>query len=369
MSAHNCLSVQELCDVIASFLSRRDLYAAALVSLLLASASQRCLFREIILNRTTLNMDGQRAQHDDDEARKSNQLARSLRDSPRLLAYVRAIRLAFESDVLLPLHSLRFPNLREVVLHRRSSPCIDGDAIQLASKLLALPTIERLGLISAQFSSADDLRTLLDLHTAHLTQLSLVHLRGNFSPTPTAPLSSLLLRTLHVLDYGDLSLEWPLFGAPSLLDTSRLKELSVEHEITPLVARLLAQTRYTLTTLSIDARMSLKHVVLSTRAAELPDVTLILSALTPAATSVVLDSVTIRFQYRSGYSFSTLPHNKDLKALAAVFDATWADPERCSINFVMHWIWWDEAQKRIRQLFAAHETMGNFWIGRSMRRI
>ncbi|KAJ7059413.1 hypothetical protein C8F01DRAFT_1144400 [Mycena amicta] len=391
MSAQNCLSVQELCDAIASFLSaRRDLYATALVSHVFASASQRCLFREVVLNQTTFDMEGLTADPDDDEAGKSAQLVQILRDSPRLLAYVRGIRLAFESDVLLPLHSLRFPNLREVVLHRRNSLHIDIGAVQLASKLLALPTIERLGLIYAVFWTADDLCTLLDLRTAHLTHVSLVCLRLIQPHTPAAPLSSPALSTLHVVDNGDLTLphqKWLLLDASSLLDTSRLKELSAGNTITPLVARLLSQTRSTLTTLSIDAQHTvnatytdtlrpdiltdfpeLKHVILSTHASELPDVTLILSALTHAA-SVVLDSVTIRFHHLAGYSSSTAPRDKDLKALAGVFEAAWADPERCSVNFVLHWIWWNNVHTRIRELFASHERMGKIWIGRSERRI
>ncbi|KAJ7056293.1 hypothetical protein C8F01DRAFT_1257558 [Mycena amicta] len=163
----------------------------------------------------------------DDEETRSQKLAIVLRRSPGLTIHVRRMRLAFEEDVLRPLDAIVFPNLREVVLHRRKLDIVSSEAIGLASNLLSLDSIQNLALIHPHFANPAAFTELLAKHTRNLTGLAIVHPLTADSRSSAASPPLLVLKRLHFDADKSHDHRRLLLPPTSAIDTSVLEELSL----------------------------------------------------------------------------------------------------------------------------------------------
>ncbi|KAJ7676678.1 hypothetical protein DFH06DRAFT_1428360 [Mycena polygramma] len=260
-TAHNALKIQELCDHIAYFLqeSKRDLRACSVVSPAFTSAAQRHLFREIIVNRGTLYIDDVSMLGRYDEPQVTIRLCAVLKASPHLLPFIRRMRLSLEVAVLKPLSQLEFPNLCNVVFHRRRGGAIDEETISLAAKLIGAQAITRVGLIATLFNNMHDMGRLFERHTPALQSIYLHDLTVKktvvegermVSTASRAQIKTLQWawqylsesKTVYVLD--------PLFP----FDLSALTTLSFGPHLSPPIDELVNNARHTLTHLAVDAQ-------------------------------------------------------------------------------------------------------------------
>ncbi|KAJ7048856.1 hypothetical protein C8F01DRAFT_1239185, partial [Mycena amicta] len=248
------------------------------------------------------------------------------------------MRLAFEEEVLRPLDAIVFPNLREVVLHRRKLDIVSSEAIGLASNLLSLDSIQNLALIHPHFANPAAFTELLAKHTRNLTGLAIVHPLTADSRSSAASPSLLVLQRLHFDADKSHDHRRLLLAPTSAIDTSVLEELSLGPSGNITAERLLYFTRDTLRKLSLHAQTMiadptfltqyprLKDIVLYTHFAS--DAIILLSPLANSRTPIVLRSVTIAFKSQ------TYGQYLELHKLGAVFDAEWASPARCRVHIV-----------------------------------
>ncbi|KAJ7053786.1 hypothetical protein C8F01DRAFT_1089460 [Mycena amicta] len=268
------LRIQELCDMIAELLSEKDLVRVAPLSRAFAGAAQRLLLHTVCFQPRAFN--DFETLGADDEGIRSQQLATLLRKSPGLTIHVRRMRLAFEEDVLRPLDAIVFPNLREVVLHRRKLDSVSSQAIGVASDLLSLDSIQNLALIHPHFANPAAFTELLAKHTPNLTGLAIVHPLTSHSGSSSAAPSLLVLKRLHFDADKSHDHRRLLLPPTSAIDTSVLEELSLGPSGNITAERLLYFTRNTLRKLSLHAHA-----------------TILLSPLANSRTPIVLRSVTI----------------------------------------------------------------------------
>ncbi|KAJ7738735.1 hypothetical protein B0H16DRAFT_1891216 [Mycena metata] len=261
MSADAALKVQELCDIIAEYIdSKWDLRACTLVSPALTSSAQRQLFHDIVFNRGTLHFDDISILERYDEAKACNRLCAVLETSPHILPYIRRVRASLEPSVLEPLAKFQLPNLHDVVLHRRrGGPPVEG-AITLAAQLIGSPTVTRVGLISPIFSNLHQMARLFARHTSALKSVFLYYV--TFKETivesevdPPTPLPRLRVKALRWGWRYNVESEWilnPLFP----IDFSTLDRLDLDNgvQFTPIMQKLVNQTRHSLTRLTINAQ-------------------------------------------------------------------------------------------------------------------
>ncbi|KAF7304199.1 hypothetical protein MIND_00652000 [Mycena indigotica] len=377
--ASTVFAVPELCDLVAPFLSASiwDLRTSSLISRPFTQAAQRLLFRDVILNRGTFDIDHVSSMANDDEASKSARLAEVLKNSTAIAGYIRRIRLAFEEAVLRPLEAVDLPNLRAVVFHRRKGGAITQKSISLGAALLALPNVQHVGLIYPIFHSAADATSLLAQHTSKLSSIAVVY--GNVVDKETPPPAAarrVTVRKLYLEDnphHNDVN--W-MFHAQSPLDLVSVEDLSFGKTINATTRRCLQMTRAKLTNLALDAQHAvnpaflyddvaipdvlshyprLKHLVITSTGSALQDAAMLLKEL---PTAVKLESLTIVFDP------GLTPKHSDegLSALGLLLSQNengWADPKRCVLKIVVPKMRREKVRAKVLEVFGGYDAVGH----------
>ncbi|KAJ7184823.1 hypothetical protein C8R46DRAFT_1343820 [Mycena filopes] len=262
MSVDAVLQVQELCDEIAQYFdSKWDLRACTLITRAFTSSAQRHLFHDIIFNRGTLDFDDLSLLDGYDEARVSRQLCTVLDVSPHLLPYIRRIRASLEVGVLTPQLAFQFPNLHDLVFHRRRGGSATEESIALAARLIRTPTLHRIGLISLRFNDLRDMARLFAEHTPALESVFFHYL--SFKEVTTAsegpPLPRVRVKALNWAGIG-YHAEAPWVLEPSSpLDLSALTQLEFGHggPHGSTVHTVIERASYSLRQLTIDPLVDL----------------------------------------------------------------------------------------------------------------
>ncbi|KAJ7148327.1 hypothetical protein C8R46DRAFT_1359348 [Mycena filopes] len=218
-----------------------------------ASSRARHLFHDIIFNRGTLDFDDLSLLDGYDEARVSRQLCAVLEISPHLLPYIRRIRASLEVGVLAPLVAFHFPNLHDLVFHRRRGGSATLGSITLAAQLIRTPTLHRVGFISLRFDNLHDMARLFAEHTPALGSVFLHYLSFK-EATLGPPLSRVRVKTLNWAGIG-YHAEAPWMLEPSSpLDLSALTQLEFGHggPHGSIVHTVIERASYSLRQLTID---------------------------------------------------------------------------------------------------------------------
>ncbi|KAJ7798986.1 hypothetical protein B0H14DRAFT_2904611 [Mycena olivaceomarginata] len=255
------LNVQELCDLIAGFLqeSKWDLRACSLLSPSFTSAAQRYLFADIIFNRGTLDIDDVSRLERYDEAKACARLCAVLRSSPHLIPFIRRMRASLEPGVLTPLSKVDFPNLYDIVFHRRTGGAASAETIALAARLIGSLSIRRVGLLSPAFNGMQDFIRLFAQHTPALDSIFLDKVLLDETGTQEAnvtlppPSSRVRVKTLR----WDWNHEFPtlLLNSALPLDLSSVVDLDFSGELSTDVWRLVQPNRESLRRLAVDAQL------------------------------------------------------------------------------------------------------------------
>ncbi|KAJ7454604.1 hypothetical protein B0H11DRAFT_2069167 [Mycena galericulata] len=256
MSANTALKIQELCDSIAAFLTESswDLKSCALISPTFASAAQRHLFHDIIFNRGCLDLDNPALLGNYDEAGACGRFCAVLRTSPHLRFLVRRVRAGFEQQVLSALCAMEFPNLRDVVLHRKGGGSANETVIKLAAQLISTPSLHRVGLLYLIFPNVASFTTLFQNCADTMDSVFFYH--PSFDHIDASPPCRLVkIRILRIGVIWDPSLEYVL-GPLSPFDFSGLAQFDYLR-VTPITIRLIENARLSLTRLTIDAQSAL----------------------------------------------------------------------------------------------------------------
>ncbi|KAF7319768.1 hypothetical protein MKEN_00759200 [Mycena kentingensis (nom. inval.)] len=376
--ASSVLRVQELVDTIALHLlpSIWDLRNLSLVAKSCTASCQRLLFRNIILNRGAFDIDHASALESDDEAGKAHRLAEVLQGSPHLCVYVRRLRLAFEPGVLEALSALPFANLREVVLHRRGGGAITAEAIRLAASLVALPSLERVGLIYAIFTTMRDIAALFAGAHPGLTAITLMDVNV-VDPTDldVEGAKRTVVRKLYAEDsHYRYDQSW-LLNPNAPFDLSRVEELAYGRRLNQTASQLLKAVEKTLVRVTVDAQYAvdisyannaknpallasfprLKHVIITSTAPGLRDVATLLSAVSPPT----LETVTIVFD--PGMSRGRA--DAGLERLRELFTSGW---ESCEVRFVIPKARLEGEKGVVLKAKVESVFAGKLWIGSSM---
>nr|GAT44993.1 predicted protein [Mycena chlorophos] len=384
------LSTPELCDLIAPFLlpSIWDLRSAALISRAFLPAVQRILFHDVILNRGTFDVEHVSTMERDDEPGRSLHLAEVIKIRPDGVgSYLRRLRLAFEDDVLRPLHALRpelLPHLREVFLHERVGGPIPHETIALAAHLIGFPTVERVGLVYVIFANATDVVKLFEKRSAKLDALFLFALDVQDAALDRLPsgTTKAVIRRLH-LDSGFRRQDhsW-LFDVDSPFDLTQVKEFSFGQMVRPHVLKVFELSRGTLRTVTLDAPYiadsdfsqdqthpdilarlpNLAHVVIHSTPTRLRNVATLLSAI--PISNAQLKIVTIAFD--PGLMSVPASTESGLQAIADVFAAAsggWADPERLELRVVIPKAMIGKVEELVKRVFELYAEKGRLWIG------
>ncbi|KAF7354082.1 hypothetical protein MVEN_01095600 [Mycena venus] len=254
------LNVQELCDQVASFLqeSKWDLRACSLVSPALTSAAQRHLFSDIIFNRGSLDIDDISLLERYDEVKVCGRFCAVLKTSPHLIPYVRRMRISLESGVLKLLTKFEFPNLHDVVFHRRRGGAASEEVIALAAQLIGAPSIRRVGLVSPIFDTLHDMSGLFDKHTPALDSIFLYNITFNKTIAEAGDPPSMKSPRVSVktLRWGlHQQLDPAMMLDPAFpLNFSALVELDFGAQLTPVMQKLVERARCSIRRLSLDAQ-------------------------------------------------------------------------------------------------------------------
>ncbi|KAJ7235735.1 hypothetical protein B0H12DRAFT_1238682 [Mycena haematopus] len=259
----SALNVQELCDLIAGFLteSKWDLRACALVSSTFTSAAQRHLFSEVILNRGSLHTDDLSFLNWYDEIGACGRLCVVLKSAPHLLTFIRRMRISLEPGVvkLLSDCEFHFPNLYDIVFHRRSGGPVSDETLVLASRLIGSPSIRRVGLfkLSLIFNDVKDLSRLFEKHTHALDSIFLNNLdirnlareKGN-----RAPSESPLVRVKTLRWGGHNQLPPAVILNPAFpFDLSRLADLDFGADLSLIARNIIESNRLSIRQLTLNA--------------------------------------------------------------------------------------------------------------------
>lgn len=256
------LDVQELCDLIAGFLqeSKWDLRACSLLSPSFTSAAQRYLFTDIIFNRGTLDINDFSRLERYDEGKACRRLCAVLKSSPHLIPFIRRIRASLEPGVLKPLAKFDFPNLHDIVFHRRKGGAASEETITLAAQLIGLPSIRRVGLLSPMFNGMQDFIRLFEKHAPALDSIFLDKVLLNETNTDentrVNPLPSSRVRVRKLR--WDLNNRYaaPVFHPFLPLDLSAVVDLDLGGLLSPDIRQLVKVNRGSLRRLTLDARTS-----------------------------------------------------------------------------------------------------------------
>ncbi|KAJ6612913.1 hypothetical protein B0H10DRAFT_2050450 [Mycena sp. CBHHK59/15] len=261
MTASEVLHLQELCDYITDcHESSADLKSWALVSPTLTSSAQRHLFHDIIFNRGCSGI-GDLPTGNVDEVRPCRRFCSIVKASPHLLPLVRRLRASLEDDVVKELSWVRFPNLQDVVLHRRTETLIKKKTLVAAGRIIGLPSIRRVGLIGPTFRDMQDLRWLFDHWPTQLEALLLHEVRIKASSDErglSAPLQRATIKQLHL---SGLNGPPPLLSPMCPFDISALQDIEY-----PIVKRmqsitaLLNRGRSTITRLKAHGALNDTHI-------------------------------------------------------------------------------------------------------------
>ncbi|KAJ6480013.1 hypothetical protein C8R47DRAFT_604502 [Mycena vitilis] len=257
MTANSVLQLQELCDHIAGFLqdSKWDLRACSVISPTFTSSAQRNLFREIICNRGTLDIDNISMMGRYDEPRAAMRLSAVLAASPHLIPYIRRMRLSLEGGVLKPLSQFDFPNLYDLVFHRRRGGAANDETIALAAQLIGTPSITRVGLIAPIFDNIHGMGRLFEKNTPALQTIYLhqVEVTNGSMEGESISMSRPKIKTLQWA--------WQWQSDPDYVldplcpfDLSALTNLTFGTRLSPPFTKLIQKTRRTLTHLTVDAQ-------------------------------------------------------------------------------------------------------------------
>ncbi|KAJ7129952.1 hypothetical protein C8R46DRAFT_1363034 [Mycena filopes] len=255
MSARMVLQIPELCDHITTHLgSCTDLKTCALPTKTFAFAAQRQLFHDIILvshSKTLYEPDprsgGESSRYA--EVGLCQRFCGVLKTTPHLLPFVRRLRVGYCADAVVEqLATVQFPNLKEVVFSRGRGGTLQQNTLIAMRSIIGLPTIRRVGLLSARFRDAEDFRLIFQLKP-HLDFLRCYWLWAQPKSTecnaPTATIK-------------ELQIAWHVAASDTLIksfDFSKLEKLQFDiHFLNSLDADILALSRRTLTSLKVGPR-------------------------------------------------------------------------------------------------------------------
>ncbi|KAJ7629241.1 hypothetical protein DFH06DRAFT_722779 [Mycena polygramma] len=190
-----------------------------------------------------------------DEPRAAMRLSAVLEASPHLIPYIRRMRLSLEVGVLKPLSQFEFPNLYDLVFHRRQGGAANEETTSLAARLIGTPSITRVGLIATIFDNMHDMGRLFEKNTPALQTIHLHQLEVTNASTEgeTTSLSRPKIKTLQ------WAWQWqsdPVYILDPLLpfDLSALTDLTFGTHLSPPITKLIEKTRRTLTHLTVDAQ-------------------------------------------------------------------------------------------------------------------
>ncbi|KAJ7274878.1 hypothetical protein C8J57DRAFT_237458 [Mycena rebaudengoi] len=263
MSASAVLQLRELCDQIAAFLkgSSTDLKSCALVSTSFTASAQSHLFHDIVLNRGCLDIEHIAFLPHDDETVRCTRLCEVLLASPRLVPFVRRLRASFDLVVVTQLSNVKFTNLQELVLHKRAPGVISAESLISTARLLALPSLRKLGLFYPSFADIRDLQQLFGSCSPQMSSLLLhdVHFFTDIQAESPVPATRLLIKTLRILPSRGVDIDW-LVTQQCPLSFSELLDADVATAIsTSTVLTLLRSARLHLQRLRIDAQFAVNE--------------------------------------------------------------------------------------------------------------
>jgi hypothetical protein len=175
------------------------------------------------------------------------------------------MRASLEPGVLTPLSKVDFPNLYDIVFHRRTGGAASAETIALAAQLIGSLSIRRVGLLSPAFHGMQDFIRLFAQHTPALDSIFLDKVlldeTGTQEANVTLPPSSSRVRVKTLR--WDWNHEFPtLLLNPALpLDLSSVVNLDFSGELSTDVWRLVQPNRESLRRLAVDARMSMSSLM------------------------------------------------------------------------------------------------------------
>ncbi|KAJ7116243.1 hypothetical protein C8R43DRAFT_1137921 [Mycena crocata] len=212
--------IQELCDHVVDFLaSTTDLKSCALVSPAFTASAQRHLFREVSMSFA--NTDGFPVYR---QSTACHRFCALMQESPHLLPLVRRLRADFTEGMLTMLNTVKFPNLREILLeHNGNRLEPDPASISAAAVLISLPSLRRLALSTLDFRDLDDCRRLFALCTPRLDSVYLLSVTITSYPQKQPsryPMNRVAVKRMKLERFG---MEW-LLDPCSPLDLSALSE-------------------------------------------------------------------------------------------------------------------------------------------------
>ncbi|KAJ6451925.1 hypothetical protein C8R45DRAFT_87642 [Mycena sanguinolenta] len=262
------LEVQDICDYICDFLhdSPTALRVCALVSSALVSSAQRHLFHEIDLTRTTApttsTVDHGSAASSLIAA--SSRLHTILAESPHLARFIRHLRIDLEPDVLAYLTQVPLANLESIVLRAptpRTRP-LPNTVFDLAAPLVALPSVQKIKLVSVVFEGIESLHALFH-QRSRISSFNLISLENIEIPAwvPTGritegheTLPQIMVEALELSSGAQLREPGWLIDHVCPLNFSALVEINIWCRTSPSVLALMRSARSSLHTLRIDAR-------------------------------------------------------------------------------------------------------------------
>jgi hypothetical protein len=169
------------------------------------------------------------------------------------------IRASLEPGVLKPLAKFDFPNLHDIVFHRRKGGAASEETITLAAQLIGLPSIRRVELLSPMFNGMQDFIPLFEKHAPALDSIFLDKVLLNETNTDedtrVTPLPSSRVRVGKLR--WDLNNRYaaPVFHPFLPLDLSAVVDLDLG-DYCPHIRQLVKVNRGSLRRLTLDARTS-----------------------------------------------------------------------------------------------------------------
>ncbi|KAJ6559737.1 hypothetical protein B0H19DRAFT_1145706 [Mycena capillaripes] len=259
-AGYAAFQVQELCDYITAFIpSPADLRSCALVSHTFASSAQRVLFHDVILDPGILDINDMRhLQLHRHETAACRRFIAVLHASPHLIPLVRRLRVALDENVVQQLSQISFPLLQDIIFHRNLARTAEttNDAICLAvAKMIALPSVRRLGLINAIFHDWQSFAKLCIDSTPQLESLVLrcVNVMSHSLGQTPLPARRASIQQLQLLDRG--APKWLLYPL-SPFDFSQLTSVNLNIMVMDqITVALIEGARSTITRLKLNAGM------------------------------------------------------------------------------------------------------------------
>ncbi|KAJ7136734.1 hypothetical protein C8R44DRAFT_728699 [Mycena epipterygia] len=239
---------QELQTRVVGFLrnSRKDLISCASTTRSLLLAAQSHLFRDSTVFHPRSDTDDPPSKDEDrDFARATfSRLAEVLRESPRLIPYIRSASITMELDILVHLANVGFSHINELELVNDNDG-LDGALIEPLQRLIGLESLRRLNIcgdFSPQiFRGCTPRFTELTFHRATPTGLDIDKYS---SDTPRPKIA--YLRLINSPDVAD----W-LVGANCPFDFTSLLDIAIRGSMNASARRLLTFVRQTVKTIGL----------------------------------------------------------------------------------------------------------------------